>query len=282
MINTHVEIYDNIIDSETTNTLKQMIRQPEEIDISIIMLHRNPVIDRTKNIECKLGLFIHELLLQINDNTKYLEYWIHTDSKGIGFHRDCDDELLSNKNILLIPEKAHILYLDNDVYCPTMILNNNNTMLMSPNVSSRLTRFDGNLYHSVGIPGINFNNNTVIKKYNRNVILFNTWSEENFNSSTFTFSKNNFKYKNINKIECNNISKWKIIEPILNESSSYDYKLLFRFLREKRARKSENYSNYFTDIQLEKGILEFMMSSDIIEYYNKRLLTPLIIKFIFN
>jgi hypothetical protein len=191
------------------------------------------------------------------------------------------DELLSKKDILLIPEKAHILYLDNEVYCPTMILHDN-TMLMSPNVSGRLTRFDGNLYHSVGIPGINFNNNTVIKKYNRNVILFNTWSEENYNSSTFPVSKNIFKYKNINKIECNNISKWKIIEPILNESSSYDYKLLFRFLREKRARKTENYTNYFTNIQLEKGILEFMLSSDIIEYYNKRLLIPFIIKFIFN
>ena len=124
MINKSIEIYDNTINQTTINILKEIIRQPEETNM--YTQHRNPVIDRTKNIECKLGLFIHELLLQINDNTKYLEYWIHTDNKGIGFHRDCDDELLSKKNILLIPEKAHILYLDNDVYCPTMILNDNN------------------------------------------------------------------------------------------------------------------------------------------------------------
>lgn len=44
--------------------------------------------DRTKEIECKIGLFIHELLLQLNDDTKYIEYWIHTDSKGIGIHEE--------------------------------------------------------------------------------------------------------------------------------------------------------------------------------------------------
>lgn len=281
MINKNIEIYDNTIDEKTINNLKQIIRQPEERDINMNILHRNPVIDRTKNIECKLGLFIHELLLQLNDNTKYLEYWIHTDSKGIGFHRDCDDELLSKKKILLIPEKAHILYLDNDVYCPTMILNNN-TMLLSPNFSGRLTRFDGNLYHSVGIPGINFNTNLVIKKYNRNVILFNTWTEENYNASSFPTTSSIFKYKHIDKIKFNSISEWKNITPILNESSLCDYKLLFKFLRQLTVRKIENYTNYFTDTQLEKGILEFMVSSDIIEHYNNRLLIPLIIKYVLN
>jgi len=279
MINKSIEIYDNTINQTTINILKEIIRQPEETNM--YTQHRNPVIDRTKNIECKLGLFIHELLLQINDNTKYLEYWIHTDNKGIGFHRDCDDELLSKKNILLIPEKAHILYLDNDVYCPTMILNDDN-MLMSPNVSGRLTRFDGNLYHSVGIPSVNFNNDTVVKKYNRNVILFNTWSEENYISSTFFHNKNTFNYKNNNKIEFNNISIWQNVSPIINESLLYDFKLLFKFLREKNARKTENYTKCFTDKQIEKGILEFMLSSDIIEHYNKRLLTPFIIKFKVN
>ena len=97
MINKSIEIYDNTINQTTINILKEIIRQPEETNM--YTQHRNPVIDRTKNIECKLGLFIHELLLQINDNTKYLEYWIHTDNKGIGFHRDCDDELLSKNNI---------------------------------------------------------------------------------------------------------------------------------------------------------------------------------------
>ena len=280
MINKSIEIYDNTINENTINILKEIIKQPEET--KMYTQHRNPVIDRTKNIECKLGLFIHELLLQINDNTKYLEYWIHTDNKGIGFHRDCDDELLSTKNILLIPEKAHILYLDNNVYCPTMILNDNN-MLMSPNVSGRLTRFDGNLYHSVGIPSVNFNSDIVIKKYNRNVILFNTWSEENFNSSTFFYNKNtfNFNYKN-NKIECNNISFWQIISPIINDSLLYDYKLLFKFLREKNVRKTENYTKYFTDNKIEKDILEFMLASDIINHYNNRLLNTFIIKFRLN
>lgn len=280
-MNKDIEIYDNIINDETIDTLKKIIKQPNFENITNMSNIRNPVIDRTKDIECKIGLFIHELLIQLNDNTKYIEYWMHTDSKGIGFHRDCDDELLSSNNILLIPEKAHILYLDNKIYCPTMILNNNN-ILLSPNVSGRLTRFNGNLYHSVGIPGINFNNVTKIQKYNRNVILFNTWSEENYNLSTFNKTSSNFKYVNIDKIECNNISLWKNIIPIMSDSLLYDYKLLFKFLREKKARIIENYENCFNNTQIEKGIIEFLLSSDIIEHYNKRILTPFVIKYLFN
>jgi hypothetical protein len=280
-MNKDIEIYDNIIDDKTIDIIKQIIKQPNFENMTAMSNIRNPVIDRTKDIECKIGLFIHELLTQLNDNTKYIEYWIHTDSKGIGFHRDCDDELLSSNNILLIPEKAHILYLDNKIYCPTMILNNNN-ILLSPNVSGRLTRFNGDLYHSVGIPGVNFNNITKIQKYNRNVILFNTWTEENYNLSTFNKTSSKFKYVNIDKIEYNNISLWKNIIPIINDSSLYDYKLLFKFLREKRARTTENYTNYFNNTQIEKGIIEFALSSDIIEHYNNRILTPIVIKYLFN
>jgi hypothetical protein len=162
-----------------------------------------------------------------------------------------------------------------------MILNNNN-ILLSPNVSGRLTRFNGNLYHSVGIPGVNFNNITKIQKYNRNVILFNTWTEENYTLSTFNQNSSSFKYVNDDKIECNNISLWKNIIPIINDSSLYDYKLLFKFLREKKARTTENYTNHFNDSQIEKGIIEFLLSSDIIEHYNKRILTPFVIKYLFN
>lgn len=276
-----IEIYDNVIDDNTIDIVKQLIKQPNLEYITFNNNLRNPVVDRTKEIECKIGLFIHELLLQLNDDTKYIEYWIHTDSKGIGIHKDCDDELLSTNNILLIPEKAHILYLDNNVYCPTIILNDDE-FLLSPNMSGRLTRFNGNLYHSVGIPGVNFKNIPKIQKYNRNVILFNTWTEENYKLSTFEKNSSKFNYTNINKIVCNNISLWKNVSPIINDLLIYDYTLLFKFLREKKARKTENYTNYFNDMQIEKGIIELELSSDIIEHYNKKILTPIVFKYLSN
>jgi len=159
----NIQIYDNVVDKKTVCILKEIISQKNNINEGLQQKNssyilRNMLVDRTQKITCSLCLFLHKLLLELGDNTKYIEYWIHIDNTGIGFHRDCDDELLSETQNLILPEKAHILYLDDDVYCPTMILNNdtnnttNNYMLMCPNISGRLTRFDGNLYHSVGIP----------------------------------------------------------------------------------------------------------------------------------
>ena len=291
----NIEIYDNVVDEKTLYILKEIITHKKNNNEGLQQKNssytlRNMLIDRTKPIECSVCLFLHRLLLELGDNTKYIEYWIHIDNTGIGFHRDCDDELLSETNKLILPEKAHILYLDNDVYCPTMILNNDtdnntdnntknntkNNMIMCPNISGRLTRFDGNLYHSVGIPEINFNNK--FKKMNRNVILFNTWNEENYKLSTFPNNKNNFCYSNTYEMKCNPFLNWKNIDPIINNSEMYDYKLLFKFLRKTDSRKIENYTSCFNEQQIENGYFGFCMSSEIIDHYNKREICPLLIK----
>jgi hypothetical protein len=275
-----IEIYDNVIDDKTIVMLKELIKQNIDERTKTIYDFKNPVINRTEHIECKLGLFIHNLLLELNDNTKYIEFWIHISNNGIGFHKDCDDVLLTKDNTLIMPEKAHILYLDNIIYYPTILLNNDN-MIISPNVSGRLTRFNGSLYHSVGIPDINFMNKNKIIENSRNVILFNTWTEENYKNSSFTYNPNPYKNENTH-ILCNKITMWTKIQPIINLSPILNYKLFFKFLRNKKQRITENTDNLFNDKQIERGILEFNVSSEFINYYNNKILTPLLMNYLSN
>jgi hypothetical protein len=237
------------------------------------------IINRNEEILCPMGKILHQILEKLNDKSKYIEYWSREVSKYLDFHIDCDEMSLKNNKLFLKPNKGHVLYLDNEIYFPTILLDNSDNIIISPNKKGRLLRFNGDLYHGTGIRDIYFNTKDNLKK--RHVILFNTWNDDNYNI------KKNIIYKptiyvinkyNKNNIIINDLKSWVKIDPIVSIDCEYDYMFKFNLLRQKNQRILENIPKKFNDDIINTKIIKIFVSDDMIEYYEDEIIIPYIFK----
>ena len=126
------------------------------------------IFDRNIPPRNHLERFIHQFLNQINDNTRYIEYWTRKKHTFVGWHKDNNEKLYEESNLSFHPNHGHIAYLDDTkIPAPTAIYNIG-TYFLSHTKKGRVTRFKGYLYHAVAPPSI---------EQDRPVLLFNTWNE---------------------------------------------------------------------------------------------------------
>ena len=291
----YIEIYDNIIDDNNINKIINYYKT-EKPNI----LKTNPIINRQEEINDPIGKFIDNILKKLNDDTKYIEIWYHTNETNSGnnnLHVDCDDYLLKINNTLCLPNNSHIVYLDNHKYSPTHVINDNN-LIFIPNRKGRLLRFDGKLFHGISLPIENqlIKNQLQQKFIKRHVLLFNTWSEKNISNTYIKFSndilimhdkwiKKNIKNNIINTIK-NNINPndnilWKKLNINNFNITNNTKKIKLYFARNKIEIIQENKVNsyLFKNKNIENRNVELLLSDEIISFFQNEIKNPYLFNF---
>jgi len=189
--------------------------QSQSASISFRIFNRNEVIHQVNSssmgfnyIEKVLSSILHEL----DDNSKFVEYWWRGHWNSHVLHRDVDELLLIQKDVERFPRNAHVLYLNFDEELSlqsgghTVVLEDSSRhrqLFVVPPHPGRLLRFQGHLLHGVPRPAFEFylcdqepewiqnvtsslrlevpltinyslSSNTAVK---RSVLLFNTWDD---------------------------------------------------------------------------------------------------------
>lgn len=172
-----LEVYDNVFNRPTAFNIIKVLRKIKENNVS---MHGHFYRDQIKNdnpIEC----IVKQVLDQLNDNSKIVEYWYRLTWVDMHCHQDVNESKLKEDETILLPNNGHILYISE-------ITNESSTMIFNRDLTSvsvvtpyigRLVRFHGKAFHYVPSPftsifGDQVKTNT---KKIRIVILFNTWDE---------------------------------------------------------------------------------------------------------
>ena len=154
---------------------------------------------------------VNEILSQIGDGSKYVEYWTRQQWRSIEAHADVDEFLAkhqdaagnTNSSDFRYPTYGHVLYLKigSEVRAPTCVFRGRRSgkdllssdldgimksdveLVTVPAVNGRLLRFSGDALHSVPRPAdlwlLKFVQGAAKydpeEDWGRSVILFNTW-----------------------------------------------------------------------------------------------------------
>jgi hypothetical protein len=254
-IETLAEVYDNVLDSETTEWLHGECLKAEQSqsDVGFAFPLKQPL--RHSTIE----QFLNNLLFELypDGNGYYVEYWTRNKWVLISAHQDMDEEhekqmQLSGKtrygDKLIHPETGHVLYLKvgSQVKGPTVVWNEtrggdfseqSSEMVIIPAVQGRLTRFQGNALHAVPRPaGVYWtkrvDSGSHEPEYMRSVILFNTWPMNKEKPIGIDISDAIDKDIEMNRF-CNKKGQWKDVfieslssDPDPSETSTFKIPLM--------------------------------------------------------
>jgi hypothetical protein len=188
----HVQVFDNVLASHA----RQLLHQVASSDgLSHKLLDRSSSATRSP-----LEDALHDILVQLNDTSPYVEYWCRDSWRSIEAHADVDENLAKTKQQqdLRYPTHGHVLYLSIgvDVRGPTCLFEDcqsggdlarakdNVTLVTVPAVEGRLLRFDGHLLHAVPrptdlwlLPFVQGSPDLTSPQFQRSVVLFNTWQQ---------------------------------------------------------------------------------------------------------
>ena len=147
-----------------------------------------------------------DLLREMEDSTRFVEYWWRDGWSHLPAHRDIDEDAFTerwatgerNHTVLYrYPVNAHVLYgwMDVGARAPTCVFQETNTttlqhMLVVPAVAGRLLRFPGGLLHAAPRPALDYLDAehalwevltpralTESVTPGRAILAFNTWDE---------------------------------------------------------------------------------------------------------
>lgn len=231
-------VWDNIFDSSVLNQVDEAAKRG---GLSHTLYDRQQESRQSNAVE----LAIESILTELNDNSRYAEYWWRDEWINLEAHADVDEALAKAGRGLRYPNTGHVLYLSigDSVRGPTLLFLNpyQGSMVVVPAVESRLLRFTGDIVHAVPRPplayldeaegGSNHEIWTRIRRvegveseettvYRRSVLLFNTWTEPpldvSLNSNTPIIdgtvdvkkSSEVSKSRLINSHSCRPISNW--------------------------------------------------------------------------
>ena len=206
LINNSVFIYDNCFDH---------IKLWDEkfLDVQYIF-------DRNNTPSNQYERFIHKFLNQINDNSRYIEYWTRLKHQFVGWHKDNNEKLYQESSLSFHPNHGHIAYLDNTKFPAPTSIYNIGTYFLSHVKNGRVTRFKGNLFHAVAPPTID---------QDRPVLLFNTWNEppSNFQNNTKPPTDDiDLNVNTNNLIKINNIQNFDFIpHKLMRNNKTFNFPL---------------------------------------------------------
>ena len=235
-LQSHVDVYDNVVCAE--NLLKAH-------SVSKIGGLGHTVFDRkSTSPRTSVETLIDTILNNVNDESRYAEYWWRDEWINLDAHADIDENLAKEDTSVpyRYPESGHVLYLQigPSVEGPTLLLLNNYTSLISiPAVNGRLLRFNGTTVHAVPRPALAYideeeggTNHEIFSRirridgeesdettiYLRSVLLFNTWNGPTPPYKVETTISNKVKsYENIEvskTCQCNPMTVW-LKQPLL-------------------------------------------------------------------
>lgn len=172
-----LEVYDNVFNRSTAFNIIKVLRKIKEQNVS---MHGHFYRNQIKN-DNPIEDIIKQVLDQLEDNSKIVEYWYRLTWIDMHCHQDVNESKLREDDTILCPNNGHILYISE-------ITNESSTMIFNKDLSAvsvitpfvgRLVRFHGKAFHYVPSPfssifGDQVKANT---KKIRVVILFNTWDD---------------------------------------------------------------------------------------------------------
>jgi hypothetical protein len=194
-----------VIPLETRSILRQAVKQAG-------LGHKvfaRPIVDANNNV---IEQALHEILYEIGDDSKYVEYWSRQEWRSIEAHADVDEFLARQQDgagveasSFRYPDHGHVLYLQvgtnvrgptcvfpdrksgGDLLRPTENVTNHEVPVVTvPAVPGRVLRFDGSYLHAVPRPVdlwlLKFTRGAPAyspeEEWGRSVILFNTWGDK--------------------------------------------------------------------------------------------------------
>ena len=160
------------------------------------------VLDRSNPPQSVVECALDNILKELDDDSRYCEYWARQEWRHIEAHADVDELLARTEPALdySFPQHGHVLYVQigTDVQGPTCVFpqvstggellvesDPANELVVVPAVTGRLLRFTGSALHSVPRPHnlwtLDFVQGaaqyTPEEAWGRSVVLFNTWPE---------------------------------------------------------------------------------------------------------
>jgi hypothetical protein len=201
--------YDFVADESLNNGVSS--DQCQSASISFRIFNRNDIV--TNNNVSSIGFpyiekLLSSILCELDDESRFVEYWWRGHWNSHVLHRDIDELLLINENVERFPRNAHVLYLNFDEELSlqngghTVVLEDSSMhrqLYVVPPRPGRLLRFQGHLLHGVPRPAFEFYLrdqepewiqhatsslgleallNDSKTKVERSVLLFNTWGDE--------------------------------------------------------------------------------------------------------
>jgi hypothetical protein len=195
-----------VIPLETQSILRQAAKQAG-------LGHKvftRPLVGTNNNV---IEQALDEILYEIGDDTKYVEYWTRQEWRSIEAHADVDEFLAKQQDGVGVeaspfryPDHGHVLYLQvgtnvrgptcvfpdrksgGDLLRPTENVSNHHDVpvVTVPAVPGRVLRFDGSYLHAVPRPAdlwlLKFTRGAPVyspeEEWGRSVILFNTWGDK--------------------------------------------------------------------------------------------------------
>ena len=192
-------------------------------------------------------ILLDQILRNLNDSSKYVEYWFREEWINLDAHRDVDEFLARYDGKLRCPNNGHILYFDigSEALGPTAFFLEEsknsqvariNELVIVPAKAGRLTRFGGDMIHAVPRPTYAYldpedgGTNTEIwtrrrdqkdDRFRRSVLLFNTWDtppqdvklqEQNVEDPLESY---------IDTLKCNDFNNWLTVN--INNYNSQDH-----------------------------------------------------------
>lgn len=203
-----IEVWDNVLSVDNRDALHEATSQ---LGSSRHFLFQRPIDPQ------KIGLVektLDFILTEIDDDSKYVEFWIRQDWRSIEAHADIDELLAKSEdadgNSMEIPFRfpinGHVLYLQrgDQVRGPTCVFPGRQSggdlltptkgcdgergveLVTVPAVPGRLLRFQGDYLHAVPRPHDLWFRKFIkgapsyspAETFGRSVILFNTWGDE--------------------------------------------------------------------------------------------------------
>lgn len=170
-----MEIYDNVFSKSTAFNLIKILRHMKDNNKH---MHGHFFREQRNNVN-PVEMIINQILDQIDDKSKMVEYWFRLTWTDMHCHQDVNESRLKEENEINLPNNGHILYLSEiNNEAATMIFNKDLTVVsvVTPFIG-RMVRFHGKAFHYVPSPFTSIFGDTPKLKTNkiRIVILFNTW-----------------------------------------------------------------------------------------------------------
>ena len=153
------EVYEGVI--STTDCEKMSLHAKKQNGFTVF--------DRKMDQKTTIEGLLDDILEQLGDESRWVEYWWGSNWISHDMHRDIDEQMCFQQGVNRFPRNGHVLYLDKDEDITggqTVVLAEGESMggvellkrqlYIVPPHPGRLLRFNGSLLHSVPRPALEY------------------------------------------------------------------------------------------------------------------------------